>query len=454
MVSNLHPSKKSRDPLIAMAIEKTLKGITYYEQHTTIIEKWDCFTNYLFVSPTGSGKTVIALRLIHQYLSRNNNARALVLCPTNLLVDQVYESFKAFSTYDITRVGPTTLVEQLGDIVIATGHRANIDYKSGKWAPDLFSVVIFDEVHKMYPESSPYAQIVNTIKDHAGPLIGCSATLPSKIAKKVLAILDIDTYETGASPVNWTKNIYFERVDYDARTRFLYQKSKYNIMNHYEKIFKNRYNKNLAHYIDEPRKLFSLIRKGVHDFTLQKLVRILYLRHFYFHECYQTYEKYLNEKVKDPKTFWSYLTLFLSYESPKFKKIEGILNTQNASVIIFMDNYSTLLALKRHLESKAYSNIVVLGGKSKISEKERRRCLEQIKTTTNNIILTTSVAEEGLDIGSADTVICYHPVVNEIKYVQRKGRTGRKRMGNVHILYYDKTFESLRVACVNPRYKY
>ena len=47
--------------------------------------------------------------------------------------------------------------------------------------------------------------------------------------------------------------------------------------------------------------------------------------------------------------------------------------------------------------------------------------------------MATSVGEEGLDIPSTDVVIFYEPVSSAIRLIQRRGRTGRNRPGEVFI---------------------
>jgi len=55
--------------------------------------------------------------------------------------------------------------------------------------------------------------------------------------------------------------------------------------------------------------------------------------------------------------------------------------------------------------------------------------MSRFKSGDFNVLIATSVAEEGLDIGEVDLIICLEANKSPIKFVQRLGRTGRKRSG-------------------------
>lgn len=70
-------------------------------------------------------------------------------------------------------------------------------------------------------------------------------------------------------------------------------------------------------------------------------------------------------------------------------------------------------------------------GVTGMNQKEQAKVIEDYKGGVYNTIVATCVAEEGLDIGEIDLIIAYD-ASGSISTTQRKGRTGRKRAGDVH----------------------
>ncbi len=73
-------------------------------------------------------------------------------------------------------------------------------------------------------------------------------------------------------------------------------------------------------------------------------------------------------------------------------------------------------------------------GSSGMSQKAQLELLEQFKKGTYNTVVATCVGEEGLDIGEVDLIICFDSSSSPIRMLQRMGRTGRKRAGNIVLL--------------------
>ena len=78
-----------------------------------------------------------------------------------------------------------------------------------------------------------------------------------------------------------------------------------------------------------------------------------------------------------------------------------------------------------------------------MSQKNQLAILEQFKQGHYNILVSTNVGEEGLDIAECDLVIFYDVVASEIRFIQRKGRTARHREGKVIILYCKDTHDEI-----------
>lgn len=60
--------------------------------------------------------------------------------------------------------------------------------------------------------------------------------------------------------------------------------------------------------------------------------------------------------------------------------------------------------------------------------------IERFRKGEFNVLVATSIGEEGLDIGQVDLIVCYDSSSSPIRMLQRMGRTGRKRTGNIVLL--------------------
>jgi Fanconi anemia group M protein len=69
-----------------------------------------------------------------------------------------------------------------------------------------------------------------------------------------------------------------------------------------------------------------------------------------------------------------------------------------------------------------------------LTQNEQREILQRYRNGEINVLVATSIAEEGLDIPNVDLVVFYEPVPSEIRFIQRRGRTGRKSFGKALIL--------------------
>ena len=124
---------------------------------------------------------------------------------------------------------------------------------------------------------------------------------------------------------------------------------------------------------------------------------------------------------------------------------ERIRRDADSRVIVFANFRDTVEALEDALsELDGIRAAQFIGQSSRygsggLSAKEQISRLADFRDGKSNVLVATSVGEEGLDIPSADLVVFYEPVSSEIRTIQRRGRTGRKRAGEVVVLIAEGT---------------
>ncbi|VBB89143.1 3'-5' DNA helicase involved in error-free bypass of DNA lesions, putative [Yarrowia lipolytica] len=82
------------------------------------------------------------------------------------------------------------------------------------------------------------------------------------------------------------------------------------------------------------------------------------------------------------------------------------------------------------------------GGGRGMTQKKQQEVISKFRKGVYNTLVATSIAEEGLDIGQVDLIICYDSNASPITSLQRMGRTGRSRDGRVVLLMTDKEMEN------------
>ena len=124
---------------------------------------------------------------------------------------------------------------------------------------------------------------------------------------------------------------------------------------------------------------------------------------------------------------------------------ERLRRDPRSRVIVFATFRDTVSALELALSALDGARPVRFVGQSSrdgsegLTAKQQVERLDEFRDGSANVLVATSVGEEGLDIPSADLVIFYEPVTSEIRTIQRRGRTGRHREGEVVVLIAEET---------------
>ncbi|PKK81132.1 MAG: DEAD/DEAH box helicase, partial [Thermoplasmata archaeon HGW-Thermoplasmata-2] len=132
-------------------------------------------------------------------------------------------------------------------------------------------------------------------------------------------------------------------------------------------------------------------------------------------------------------------------DHPKVERLAGILldqlgRKQDSRIIVFSQYRDTVEMLLSELAKNAairaarFIGQASRGEENGMTQRKQIEAIEKFRANEFNVLVSTSIGEEGLDIPQVDLVVFYEPVPSEIRTIQRRGRTGRKRPGRVVVL--------------------
>ncbi|MFW6046020.1 MAG: helicase-related protein, partial [Natronomonas sp.] len=119
---------------------------------------------------------------------------------------------------------------------------------------------------------------------------------------------------------------------------------------------------------------------------------------------------------------------------PKFRRARILLAQtlgveDGERVIVFTESRDTAEALTdflgEHFSTRKFVGQSDTEGSDGMSQTEQKSTLDAFRDGEFEVLVSTSVAEEGLDVPDVDLVVFYEPVPKGIRSIQRKGRTGR-----------------------------
>jgi len=112
-------------------------------------------------------------------------------------------------------------------------------------------------------------------------------------------------------------------------------------------------------------------------------------------------------------------------------------------VIVFTESRDTAEVLTdflgNHFDTRRFVGQGDKDGSDGMTQTEQQETLDAFRDGEFEVLVSTSVAEEGLDVPEVDLVLFYEPVPTAIRSIQRKGRTGRQTEGKVVVLMAEDT---------------
>ncbi len=448
----------------------------------------------LVVIPTGMGKTIIAFLVMADVKYKNPDGKILFLAPTKPLVDQHARDIEDLLELDKPEVftgdvKPDTREElwKETDIIVSTPQVIRNDLMAHRISLDDVSMIVFDEAHRAVGGYS-YVYIAEQYKKRDGLVLGLTASPGSETEHitSVCETLEIDNVEirTKYDPdvVNYVQTMDIKWIDVKLpkehrrivdRLKDILKKDIKNLQRY--GFLKNENPKRISRkkIIEASNQIQGRLHSGG-DPKLYNAASIVASALKIDHAIDQAetqgpevlndyLDKLKNEaesrggskaakRLMNSKEMNEVLALLKDFDEvhPKIPKTVEVVKKQlrrkpDSRIIVFTNYRNTAQRLTRVLaEKQDLKPIRFVGqadkeGDKGLKQKDQLEVLRRFKEGTYNVLVATSVGEEGLDIPATDLVVFYEPVPSEIRTIQRRGRTARERRGNVAILITKNT---------------
>jgi len=443
----------------------------------------------LIVVPTGLGKTVIALMVL---LARLDKGKVLFLAPTKPLVEQ-HATFlrRVLKDEDIVAMMTGEIMPEKrvvswkgARIVTSTPQVIENDLLSRRIDLKDVSLVIFDEAHRAVGNYAYVYIAERYAREATNPLVLGITASPGSQSEKIaeictnLAIEKVQTRTENDSDV--APFVHLREIEW---VKLTVPKELLDIRTAIEDVLEARIDdlNNLAisparidpraskkELLGLQAQLMSSAQREANQATfkgISLLAEVLKLHHAvelaetqgtdalasYFQRLQgealsKSGSKASRRIMLDPKFRQAMDALqTLEVEHPKpaaVKKIllEQILARPESRIMVFTNYRDTASSLLKFLKNEPAIKAVRFVGQSSrvddegLSQKKQAEILQKFRAGEFNVLIATSVGEEGIDIPATDMVLFYEPVPSEIRSIQRKGRTGRARNGRVVVL--------------------
>lgn len=454
--------------------------------------------NTLVVLPTGLGKTLIALLLAVNRKEKYPLSKILFLAPTRPLVEQHIISFRENLSElyaDLQLFTGSVSAEkrkkiwQTAEIIFSTPQCIANDLQNSLYTLSDVSLIIIDEAHRCL-KNYDYTKVIEFYKGQAQNqrILGLTASPghePEKI-KQICTHLDVDTIEirTRNSPdvKPYLQSLEFRRVDVPFPKEFIEIRI---LLKRLWDSFVEQLK--IKGYLSSPANKISLLQlqtrlalqvsqrnfSAMYGMSLcAKAIKISHAMELletqtlsglsdYFHSLQKQADekksKAVQALVKMPEFNAALLSLALllskGIEHPKVEELAVLTElefkeSKNTKIIIFTQFRDTAAVIKSRLSKLAGIIPEIFVGQAKkkgsgLSQKEQHAVIEKFKSGEINVLVATSIAEEGLDIPEVNAVIFYEPIPSAIRKIQRAGRTARLSPGKLFILITKDTRDEI-----------
>ena len=429
--------------------------------------------NCLVVLPTGLGKTTVALQVIADYLSRGTGG-VLFLAPTRVLANQHYEFLKNNLTIeDVALITGEDIINKrkklwMNSVICATPEITKNDLDRQIVSPAQFDLVIFDEAHRTIGDYA-YSGIAQRFVSTNTRIMGMTATLPSEKEKatEMITTLRISSVaeRTEESPdvkpyIQETKTQWIN-VELPPEMKHIQNLIKKALEERYQELKRNGVN------VTDSRSLSQLLR--LREYVLRQnrrsakplftAIRIHYALSIFESHGITPFLRFCDRTSKkkgvgirdlfENDQFFTQAILFAKaaqekgIEHSKIPKLKEILESVNGKALVFTSYRDSVEVIYQKLTDMGIKAGFLIGkaGETGLKQKKQIETVQNFRDGIYKVLIATRVGEEGLDISEVNYVIFYDNVPSSIRYVQRRGRTGRKDSGKLIVLIAKDTID-------------
>lgn len=443
--------------------------------------------NTLVVLPTGMGKTIVAVMVIAHRLHEHPDSKILVLAPTRPLCAQHQKVFQKYINLEAEKIILITGKIQATDrselykrskIIVSTPQCIENDVKNNILTLNDFSLLVVDETHRSVKKYS-YTFVADVyFKQSSFPLILGLTASPGGIKDRIEEVkknLHIEAVEirtekdedvTPYIPETKIEKIYVDLPEEFKKIRRLLDDA-YNERLEYlirARLFPSTKisKKDLLITQNELGKIYSRSRDFMVAKALSTCAQAIKIEHAmelletqgissldeYFSRLSKEKKSAATRKIlSDPRIIEAMKEAkelrIRVVDHPKLEKLIEIVKGEveknpRTKIIVFANYRSSVEKIAKLLELNGIEAKEFIGQAKKngkgLKQKEQVEILNEFNLELFNVLVGTSVTEEGIDIKEVRTVIFYEPVPSEIRAIQRRGRTGRTKPGRVIFL--------------------
>ncbi|XP_033244408.1 Fanconi anemia group M protein isoform X3 [Drosophila miranda] len=131
------------------------------------------------------------------------------------------------------------------------------------------------------------------------------------------------------------------------------------------------------------------------------------------------------------------------YEKLRLVLLEHFASNAESRAIVFCEYRESVMLIHRLLlqhrpllRARCFVGQGSTAGASyALTQKQQIQIMADFRSGTSNVLVATSIGEEGIDVGEVEMIVCFDICSsNPTRFVQRIGRTGRKKNGEVVML--------------------